>query len=174
MKRPNVTTVITAEVLSRRVLELSQAINLWLKNEPVVAVCVLKSGFVFFADLARNIESPVECEFIAMQSHETLDTRTGEMQIVMDCRIDVAGKNVLLIDDLVGTGFTLSYLLRVFKSRHAKSVKTCALATRQKRSVIPLSIDFVGFTLEDKFYVGYGMDYCGWYRELPDLGIPET
>ena len=174
MNRPGVTTIISADSLEQRVTELSKEIDLWLKKEPVIAVCVLKSGFVFYSDLVRKIDSPIVCEFIAMQSHETLDTRTGEMQIVLDCRIDVSGKNVLLIDDLVGTGFTLSYLLRVFKGRQAKSVKTCALATKQKRSVIPLSIDFVGFTLEDKFYVGYGMDYCGWFRELPILGVPET
>ncbi|MBI1859370.1 MAG: hypoxanthine phosphoribosyltransferase [Deltaproteobacteria bacterium] len=172
MNRPEVTMILTAGEIRSRVEALSREINTWLAGQPVVAICVLKSGFVFYSDLVRCLKTPVHCEFAGMASPESLETRTGEMGLTIDCVADVAGKNVIIVDDIVSTGLTLTYLDRLFKSRQAKSVKICALATKQKKSIIPLSVDYLGFSLEDKFYVGYGMDYCGWFRELPGIGVP--
>ncbi len=170
MSRPEVIPLISPADIQSRVTELSRAINEWLGGQPVVAVCVLKSGFVFYSDVVRQLQSEVHCDFVGTASPETLEARTGEITITVDSQVDVSGKNVLLIDDIVGTGLTLGYYLRLFRGRNARAVKTCALATKQKKSVISLSVDFVGFTLEDRFFVGYGMDYCGWFRELPFIG----
>ena len=164
--------ILTPGEIRSRVEALAHEIDSWLAGQPVVAVCVLKSGFVFYSDLIRQLKSPVHCEFAGMVSPETLETRTGEMSLTIDSSIDVAGRNILIVDDIVSTGLTLTYLDRLFKSRQAKSVKICALATKQKKSIIPLSVDYLGFSLEDRFYIGYGMDYCGWFRELPGIGVP--
>ena len=167
---PKVVCEITQDQIQARVRELASEISKWNGTEPLVAIGVLKSGFVFFSDLVRRLNFPVRCEFITIASTETAETRSGELILTLDTATHVAGNHVLLIDDIINTGLTMAYLVRLLKSRGAKAVRACALGAKTKKSVIPLPIDYLGFELDDRCFVGYGMDYCGYFRELPFIG----
>lgn len=164
-------TLIPADRIAARVAELGAAVTRDYAGKELVLVCVLKGGFVFAADLARAIDLPVRIEFLGVQSYGDDTVSSGEARITLDIAHPLAGKHVLLVEDIVDTGLTLSFLLETLGSRHPASLKVCSLLHKPARQRIPVAIDYLGFTLEDAFVVGYGLDQAGLHRNLPYIAV---
>ena len=163
--------LITEQEIEVRVRELGKEIDRDYANEPLVLLCVLKGAFVFCADLAREISSPVTIEFLGVKSYGNSTTSSGEVRITHDLTNPVHGKHLLIVEDIVDTGLTSAYLLRMLASRGAKSVKLCSLLHKPSRTAAPVDIDYLGFTIADHFVVGYGLDVAGRYRNLKGLNV---
>lgn len=141
------------------------------QKRPLVLVCVLRGAFMLLADLARQIPIPVQYDFICVSSYGN-GTSPGAVRFVKDLDLPIRGRDVIIIEDIVDTGNTLDYLLRVFSARKPASVKVCALIDKPVRRVVEVNVDYAGFTLKsDEFVIGYGMDYAELYRNLPYIGI---
>jgi hypoxanthine phosphoribosyltransferase len=138
-------------------------------EDGVVLVGVLKGAFVFLADLARRLTIPHHVDFIALSSYNAART-TGEVRLIMDSRINVANRHVLIVEDIVDTGHTLDYLLRTFGARHPRSLRSCVFLSKPDRREVEVTIDYLGFEIPDVWVVGYGLDYADRYRTLPYIG----
>jgi hypoxanthine phosphoribosyltransferase len=130
---------------------------------------VLKGGFIFLADLMREITIPVDMDLIAVSSYGASTRSSGVVRIIKDIDLDIVGKHVLIVEDLVDTGLTLSHLKDLFNTRGPKSVKVCTAFDKPSRRKIEIEIEYNGIEVPDKFIVGYGLDYAGRYRNLPDV-----
>jgi hypoxanthine phosphoribosyltransferase len=160
-------TVIDSETLHRRVAELGAQITARYEGKPLVAVCVLKGAFLFFADLVRHIKNDaLELDFVRMASYGSGTTRGRQTIFSKDMEVDVAGKHVLLVEDIVDTGHSVEFLLEVLEKRGAESISICAVIDKHERREVSLTVDFAGFPIQKGFIVGYGMDYAEKYREL--------
>jgi hypoxanthine phosphoribosyltransferase len=167
--------LFSAEKISTRITELGQQIARDYDGKELVLVAVLKGSFVFLADLARAIPSDqVRVEFLGVQSYGDETKSSGVVQITSDLTRPVDGKHVLLVEDIVDTGLTMHYIIDLLKTRHPQSVKLCALLHKPSRTKIETQIDYLGFTIEDLFVIGYGLDYAQRYRNLPYIGIMEA
>lgn len=152
--------------IAKRVKELGAEITKKSKNENLVVVCVLKGSFMFFSDLIRNIEADITCEFFGCASYHGAKS-TGEVKLTLDLTNSIEGKNVLLVEDIVDTGLTMSYLKKNLELRGPKSLKTCALLFKPAALRTECKLDYVGYEIANEFVVGYGLDYQGYYRNLP-------
>jgi len=160
-------TVIDSKTLHARVAEIgAQVTARYPAAEPLVLVCVLKGAFLFFADLVRHIDRPMEFDFVRMSSYGAGTTRGGKTIFSKDMEVDITGKHVLIVEDVVDTGRSVQFLLDVLGKRGARSVGVCAAVDKRERREIDLTVDFAGFTIQKGFIVGYGMDYAEKYREL--------
>jgi hypoxanthine phosphoribosyltransferase len=166
-------TLISAEDIQRRVRELGAQISNDYANEKVVLVCVLKGSFVFTADLARAIDGNVSVEFLGVRSYGDETESSGVVQITQDLTRSIEDEHVIVVEDIVDTGLTIAHLLDLFRTRKPASVKVCALLHKPARTKIEVPIDYLGFTIEDKFVVGYGLDWAQRYRHLPFIGLVE-
>lgn len=166
-----ITTLITPADLRARVVELGRAITLDYADKELVLVCVLKGSFVFAADLMRAIELPLRIEFFGVRSYGDLTTSSGVVQITLDLMHPIADKHVLIVEDIIDTGLTLSYLSEQLRARNPASLKVAALLHKPARMQKPAEIDYLGFTIEDVFVVGYGLDHAERYRNLPYIGL---
>jgi len=167
----SVTPLLGAEELRERVAELGRQITRDYADRPLVLVCVLKGSFVFAADLARAIDLPLRIEFFGVQSYGDLTTSSGVVQITLDLKQPIAGEDVLVVEDIVDTGLTLSYLSEQLRARNPASLKVCSLLHKPARVRSPVEIDYLGFTIEDVFVVGYGLDHAEQHRNLPYIGV---
>ena len=167
----SVDVYISEERIRSRIRELGKIITEQYKGEELFVVAVLNGSFMFCADLIREIKCPVILEFVGASSYGEGTESSGNVKITMDLKRDIAGKNVLVVEDIVDTGLTLSNLLEVFKSRKPKSLKLASLLFKPARLKHKVPIDYLGFEIEDKFVIGYGLDYAGKYRELPYIGV---
>jgi len=158
-------TLITREQIQQKVKELGALVSDDYKKEGVVLVCNLKGAFIFLADLCRNITAPVSTDFIAATSYKGTKS-TGDVRIIKDLKMDVRGKNILLVEDIVDTGYTLKYIIEYLKLHHPKSIKVCTLLDKKCMRKVEVPIDYRGFEIGGKFVVGYGLDYNERYREL--------
>lgn len=158
--------VITADAIQKRVAELGAEISAHYQGQPLVCVCVLKGAFLFFADLMRHITGGPEIDFLRLASYGASTSRGCEGLFTKDIEMDVAGKHVLLVEDIVDTGRSAEHLLRVLEKRGAASLKICAFVDKHERREIEVTVDFAGFPIQKGFIVGYGMDYAEKYREL--------
>ena len=140
-------------------------------DAPVHLVAVLKGAFVFLADLMRAFDGPVTCDFIAVSSYGSGTTSSGEVRLDKDVGRGLEGRDVIIVEDIVDTGLTLSYLQEILRARGPKSVRTACLLSKPSRRKIDVKVDYVGFTIEDKFVVGYGLDVDERYRNLPFIGV---
>ncbi len=163
----------SAEQIGARVRELGAQISRDYDGERLVLVCVLKGSFVFTADLARAIDGHVRVEFLGVQSYGDGNESSGMVQITQDLTKSIEDEHVLIVEDIVDTGLTIAHLLDLLRTRKPASVKVCALLHKPARTRIQVPIDYLGFTIEDKFVVGYGLDYAQRYRNLPFIGIVE-
>lgn len=136
----------------------------------VLLVGVLRGAFIFLADLARRLTIPCRVEFIALSRYEHGST-PGAVRLVMDVRTDVAGRHVLVVEDIVDSGDTLAYLVAMLRARRAASVKTCVLTRKPERAKTDVAVDYLGFDIPDQWVIGYGLDYDGRYRTLPYIGV---
>lgn len=162
--------LIGAGEIAARVAALGRQITADYQGKSLVLLCVLKGSFVFAADLARAIDLPLRVEFLGVRSYGADTKSSGVVQITLDLARPIAGDHVLLVEDIVDTGLTLSYLREQLLARTPASVKVCALLHKPARSVKPVDIDYLGFTVDDVFVVGYGLDHAERYRNLPYVG----
>jgi hypoxanthine phosphoribosyltransferase len=163
--------LLSAGTIHERVAELGAQIARDYAGQPLVLLCILKGSFVFAADLARAIDLPVRIEFLGVRSYGDDTRSSGVVQITQDLTKPITGDHVLLVEDIVDTGLTLSYLREQLLTRGPASVKVCALLHKPARSVKPVYIDYLGFTIEDMFVIGYGLDHGERYRNLPYVGV---
>lgn len=161
---------ISAAAIAKRVQELADQINKDFKNEEVIIVGVLNGSFIFCADLVRHLKVPAQMEFVSLSSYEGTQS-SGEVSFRMDVKQSLVGKNVIVVEDIVDTGLTISFLLKHMKLKQVKSLKLCSLLLKRARLKTEVAIDYLGFDIEDKFVIGYGLDFDGHYRELPYIGV---
>lgn len=162
---------ISTEDLEKRIKELAAQITKDFNGEEVVVVAVLNGAFMFVADLIRAMDLPVVMDFVKASSYGDSTESSGEVKITLDLAKDIAGKNVLVVEDIVDTGLTLTGLMEDFRQRDPKTLKLASLLFKPSRCKHKVTIDYLGFEIEDKFVIGYGLDYAGRYRELPYIGI---
>jgi hypoxanthine phosphoribosyltransferase len=163
--------LLSAEKIRERVAELGAQIARDYAGQSLVLLCILKGSFVFAADLARTIDANVRIEFLGVRSYGDDTRSSGVVQITQDLTRPITGDHVLIVEDIVDTGLTLSYLREQLLTRGPASVKVCALLHKPARSVKPVYIDYLGFTIEDMFVIGYGLDHAERYRNLPYVGV---
>lgn len=160
--------------IASRVQELADQINqTYGKDEPLVAIGILKGSFIFMADLVRAMDRDVTLDFMALSSYGDATETTGVVRLLKDLDVDIKDKDVIIVEDIVDTGLTLEYLRHYLEQRNPKSVRVATLLDKVSRRQVEMEIDYVGFEIEDGFVVGYGIDYAQKYRNLPWIGIIE-
>jgi len=166
---PQLLPVIPASAIRARVAELGAEISAHYQGQPLVCVCVLKGAFLFFADLVRHIDLGTggpEIDFVRLASYGNATSPGCQAVFSKDIEVDVAGKHVLVVEDIVDTGRSAEFLLGVLEKRGAASLKMCAFIDKHERREVGVTVDFAGFPIQKGFIVGYGMDYAEKYREL--------
>ncbi len=174
IKLEDLKVLFSAEQLHSRIKELAQELNNFYKGEEVVAVCVLKGAVVFAADLVRELDMPLKMEFIRLSSYGSSTTTSGKVNAVDIKLPDLNGKNVLIIEDIVDTGLTAKFLVDFINMNfHIKSLKFCSLLDKKITRKVDIEPDYYCFEVDDKFVVGYGLDYDQQFRNLPYIGYKE-
>jgi hypoxanthine phosphoribosyltransferase len=163
--------LIPRDHIARRVSELGAQITRDYQGKSPILLGVLKGSFVFVADLARAIDLPIGVEFLGVRSYGDATTSSGEVEVTHDLSRPIHNEDVLIVEDIVDTGTTSSFLLEQLATRHPRSVKLCGLLHKPSRALVQVPIDYVGFTIEDHFVVGYGLDAAQRYRNLPDICV---
>jgi hypoxanthine phosphoribosyltransferase len=166
-------TLVEAEALQRRVRELGQEVSRDYTGRDLLLVCVLKGAVFFASDLMRQIEVPCELVFMAVASYGSATDSSGVVRILKDLDAPIAGREVLIVEDIVDSGLTLQYLLRNLGSRNPRTLEVCALLVKPARRKVELPSKYIGFEIEDRFVVGYGLDYGERYRNLPFVAALE-
>ncbi|HEY8349249.1 MAG TPA: hypoxanthine phosphoribosyltransferase [Clostridia bacterium] len=161
--------LVPREQIREMVKRLGRRISEDYEGKDLVLVGVLKGGFIFLADLMREITIPVDMDFIAVSSYGAATKSSGVVRIIKDIDLDIVGKHVLIVEDLVDTGLTLRHLKDLFNTRGPKSVKICTAFDKPSRRKVEIEVEYNGIEVPDKFIVGYGLDYAGKYRNLPDV-----
>lgn len=159
--------LVSKEEIDKKVKELGKQITEDYKDKDLILVCILKGAVIFMSDLARNIEMPIGMDFMAVSSYGRTSTSTGEVRIIKDLDFSVEDKDILIIEDIIDTGYTLNYLMDNLKKRGASSVKVCTLLDKPDRRKVDVPVDYLGFVIPDEFVVGYGLDYDEIGRNLP-------
>jgi len=165
--------LIAEEDLRKRVKELAKQIEKDYQGKDLVAVGILKGALLFLADLVKAVNLPLTYDFMDVSSYGANTESTGEVRILKDLSMKIEGKDVLIVEDIIDTGYTLSYLLENLKTRKPASVKICCLLDKTSRRKVSVPVDYVGFEIPDAFAVGYGLDYAERYRNLPYIGVLE-
>jgi len=164
--------LLTSQEIDRRIREIGSEISRdYAKVENLHLICVLKGAFMFLADLVRTLQVPVTLDFMALSSYATGTTSSGEVRLLKDLDSALAGRDVLIVEDIVDTGLTLNYLRDILMARGPRSVRTACLLSKPSRRKVDVRVEYIGFTIEDHFVVGYGLDYQGRYRSLPHIAI---
>ncbi|MFQ5621991.1 MAG: hypoxanthine phosphoribosyltransferase [Paracoccaceae bacterium] len=163
--------MISAKSIAARVEELAREITAEFSDtDKLVVVGLLRGSFVFIADLVRELELPVEVDFIEASSYGNSTESSREVRILKDLRGEIEGRDVLVVEDIVDTGYTLKHVLEILKTRHPRKLKVCALLDKPTRREVDVKADWTGFEIPDKFVVGYGIDYAQRNRNLPHIG----
>jgi hypoxanthine phosphoribosyltransferase len=164
--------LLDSEAIQTRVRELAAEIE---RDHPgddeIHLVCVLKGGFVFMADLVRHMSPRVTLDFIAVSSYAKGTKSSGEVRMLKDLDSGLEGRNVIIVEDIVDTGLTLTYLQDILRARSPKSLRTACLLSKPSRRQVDVRVDYIGFTIEDRFVVGYGLDYAEKYRNLGYIAV---
>lgn len=162
--------VSNAEI-AKRAEEIAAQINADYKGKPILVVGILRGASIFLADIFKRLEGDVELDFMSLSSYGSGTNSSGEVKMIKDLSEPVDGKNVLIIEDIIDTGITLSYLIKVLEARNPESIKLCALLDKPSRRKVELKGDYIGFEIPDEYVVGYGLDYAEKYRNLPDVCV---
>lgn len=165
--------LINRDELKAKTEELAQRISKDYEGMDLLLVGVLKGGFMFLSDLCRALDIPVSLDFIAVSSYGNSTVSSGVVRIIKDIEYDITGKHVLIVEDLIDTGLTLTYLKDLFAAKHCASVKVCTILDKPTRRKVNLEVDYQGIIIPDKFVIGYGLDYAEKYRNLPDVCVVE-
>lgn len=163
--------LFTSDQLAAAVKELGQRITRDYEGKKPVLICILRGASVFFSDLIRQIDLPLEIEFMAVSSYGASTKSSGEVRMVKDLDRSILGRDVIIVEDIVDTGMTLNFLKNSLINRGAASLRIAALLDKPARRVAPLTVDYSCFEIPDAFVVGYGLDFNEAYRNLPDIGI---
>jgi len=165
--------LLSEETIKKRVRELGQQISQDYSGKELIAIGVLKGAVIFLSDLVRNIDSSVKVkiDFLAVSSYGASTRTSGIVRIVKDIDTDIKGCEVLIVEDIMDTGLTLSYLSRLMMERQPRGLKICVLLDKPERHQTEVMIDYCGFTIPDEFVVGYGLDYAGLWRNLPSIHV---
>ena len=164
--------LVDQQALRQRVAELGQEISEDYEGKDLVLICVLKGGVVFLTDLMRTITIPHEIDFMAISSYGLGQRESsGAVRLILDLKIDIAGRDVLIIEDIVDSGRTMDYLLRTFWARTPSSLRVCTLLNKPSRRVLDVPLDYVGFDIPDEFVLGYGLDFDEKHRNLPAVAV---
>ncbi|MEA3548122.1 MAG: hypoxanthine phosphoribosyltransferase [Thermodesulfobacteriota bacterium] len=161
--------ILSRQEIQARVRELGRTISRDYQGGKLVMIGVLNGAFIFMADLARAIDLQLEVDFIRVASYGQSDSSSGKISLSKDVEMDLAGKDVLLVEDIIDTGRTLAYLKDYFSRHRAASVKICALIDKKERREVEIEADYVGFDVVEGFLVGYGLDFAEQYRQFPDV-----
>ncbi|MFB5269036.1 hypoxanthine phosphoribosyltransferase [Paenibacillus enshidis] len=163
--------LISEEEIQNKIRELGAELSKRYEGRNPLVICVLKGAFIFMADLVKTITVPLELDFMAVSSYGDSTKSSGVVKIIKDLDQSVEGRDVLIVEDIIDSGLTLSHLIELLKNRNASSVTVVTLFDKPARRTVNLEADFTGFTLPDAFVVGYGLDYSERYRNLPFIGI---
>ena len=164
--------LIDKETVEKRIKELAREIEKDYAGEEVYCVGLLKGSVIFLSDLVKEINSPVIIDFMSVSSYGSETVSSGDVKILKDTDLDLRGKHVLIVEDIIDTGLTLEHVIRYFKeSKGVKTLKTCTLLSKPERRKVNIDIDYVGFDVPDKFVIGYGLDYDQKYRNLPYIAV---
>lgn len=164
--------LISSEQIAVRIREMAAEIDADYPDGPLYLVAVLKGSFIFMADLARALKKKfVRIEFMGISSYGSQKTTSGQVKVTRDLDVDIEGQNVLIVEDIIDSGVTLSYLTRLLQQRRPKSLAVATLLDKPDRRIQPVDVKYVGFTIPDEFVVGYGLDYAEDYRNLSDIRI---
>ena len=163
--------LFTEEELKARVAEIAARIDKDYAGKEPMLISVLRGSFIFMADLARAITLPCTVDFMAVSSYGSGTTSSGQVKITKDLSESIEGRDIIVVEDILDSGNTLSYLFQLLQARHPASVRLCTLLDKPSRRTKPVTADYTGFTVDDLFVVGYGLDYAEKYRNLPYIGI---
>lgn len=161
--------IVSRPEISRRVKELAGDIARDYAGGSLVTIGVLKGAFVFLADLIRELDLPVEVDFVRAASYGRGTVSSNDLRLIMDIELDIIGRDILIVEDIVDTGLTVSYLKELFKGRRARSVRICALIDKKERRQIKIELDYVGFEVGQGFLIGYGLDCAEQHRHYPEV-----
>ena len=163
--------LFTEQELKDRVAEIAAQIDRDYAGKEPMLISVLRGSFIFMADLVRSITLPCTVDFMAVSSYGAGTTSSGQVKITKDLSESIEGRDIIVVEDILDSGNTLSYLFQLLQARHPASVRLCTLLDKPSRRTKPVIADYTGFTVEDLFVVGYGLDYAEKYRNLPYIGI---
>ena len=166
--------LITRHQLASRIAAMASEIRATLPDDDIHFVCVLKGAFLFLADLVRSLDDRVTIDFIAVSSYGAGKQSSGEVRLVKDVDTSLENRHVVIIEDIVDTGLTLNYLQDILRLRGPRSLRTACLLSKPSRRKVNVRVDFIGFTIEDHFVVGYGLDFSEKYRNLPYIGVLDS
>ena len=167
--------LITAEQIQQRVREMAAEIAADYPEGPLYLISILKGSFVFLADLSRALRRPaVRIEFMGISSYGNEKTSSGQVKVTRDLDVNIEGQHVLIVEDIIDSGVTLTYLTRLLEQRHPKSLAIATLLDKPERRIRPVQVKYVGFTIPDEFVVGYGLDYAEDYRNLSDIRVLDS
>jgi hypoxanthine phosphoribosyltransferase len=162
--------LLSEQQIQKRVAELAAEIRRDFPDD-VHLVAVLKGAFMFLSDLVRHMSGAVTLDFMAVSSYAKAKSSSGEVRMLKDLDSGLAGRNVIIVEDIVDTGLTLTYLQEILRARNPRSLRTACLLSKPSRRQVDVAVEYVGFTIEDRFVVGYGLDYAEQYRNLPHIGV---
>ncbi|MBO8142517.1 MAG: hypoxanthine phosphoribosyltransferase [Firmicutes bacterium] len=163
--------LLDEETIQGKVRELGAQISRDYEDKRPILICILKGAVIFTADLMRSLTIPARLEFMAISSYGNRVRTSGVVQILKDLDMSIEGEHVLVVEDIIDSGLTLTYLVDNLRSRRPASLRTCVLLDKPARREVPFKPDYLGFVVPDRFVVGYGLDYAGLYRQLPYIGV---
>lgn len=166
--------LVSEEEVDEKIKEIGARISRDYQGKAIHLICILKGGIFFTCELAKRITVPVSMDFMSVTSYGAGTKSSGVVKIIKDLDDPLDGKDVLIVEDIIDSGRTLSYLIEILHKRNPKSIKLCTLLDKPERRVTDVKVDYVGFNIPDEFVVGYGLDYDQKYRNLPYIGVVET
>lgn len=171
MAQENISVLISEDKINARIAELAEQISNDFKGETVKLICILKGSVIFTCELAKRLEVPVLFDFMQVSSYGSATVSSGKLNVKKDLDEDIEGDNVIIVEDIVDSGNTLSRLVPMLKERNPKTLKVCTLLDKPDRRTADVDVDYNGFIIPDEFVVGYGLDYDQKYRNLPYIGV---
>lgn len=174
MVKDEITVLITEEEIEKRIREMGEEISKAYEGREIHLISILKGGVFFTCELAKRITVPVSVDFMSVSSYGSSKVSSGVVKIIKDLDETIEGKDVLVVEDIIDTGTTLSYLMEMLAQRRPASLALCTLMDKPERRIHEVKVDYTGFEVPDKFIVGYGLDYAQHYRNLPYIGVIEN
>ncbi len=163
------TELFNPDIIQKRVLELGAEISRDFQDKKIIAVCVLKGAVIFYSDLIRTLNIDMEMDFVRLSSYGNEKSSSGNVTFSIDMETSIKDRHVLIVEDIIDTGLSITHLLRILKDRNPRSLSLCALIDKQERRQVQVQVDYTGFVLQEGFIVGYGLDYAQKYRNLPGV-----
>jgi hypoxanthine phosphoribosyltransferase len=164
--------LLSADQIQKRVTELAREIRGDFPGD-LHLIAVLKGAFIFLSDLLRNMDGHVSLDFMAVSSYAKSTTSSGQVRLLKDLDTSLDGRNVIIVEDIVDTGLTLTYLQDILRARNPRSLRTACLLSKPSRRKVDVQVEYIGFSIDDRFVVGYGLDYAEQYRNLPHIAVLE-